>query len=175
MQLFKKNIKTSAGPVVAYSDGKSLVGVFFRHNDFIQKVYKNIKLEIIESDLPVFKKLQLQLEQYFNKKRKDFNLPLQLNGSAFQKKAWQSLLKIPFGKTKSYGDQAKAMKSQAVRAIGSANGKNPFVIIIPCHRVVRSNGQLGGYSGGLEIKKYLLEIEGAAPLAGNKALPTNLR
>ena len=93
-----------------------------------------------------------------------FTLPLAPQGTAFQQAAWQALLQIPFGQTISYGQQATRMgKPQAMRAVGSANGNNPIAIIIPCHRVLGANGALTGYSGGMEHKVFLLQLEGALP------------
>lgn len=102
----------------------------------------------------------LQLEEYFNNKRTEFNLKLNPNGTEFQKKVWQELQNIPFAKTISYLQQSKNMEDiKAIRAIASANGKNPIWIIIPCHRVIGSNGSLTGYAGGIWRKKWLLEHE----------------
>ena len=102
----------------------------------------------------------LQLEEYFNNKRTEFNLKLNLKGTEFQKKVWQELQNIPFAKTISYLQQSKNMEDiKAIRAIASANGKNPIWIIIPCHRVIGSNGSLTGYAGGIWRKKWLLEHE----------------
>lgn len=101
-----------------------------------------------------------QLEEYFSGKRKVFNLPIDIKGTDFQKDVWKELQKIPYGKTVSYEDVAINIQNQkAVRAVGTANGKNPLCIIVPCHRVISKNGSIGGYSGGLEIKSKLLEIE----------------
>jgi methylated-DNA-[protein]-cysteine S-methyltransferase len=102
-----------------------------------------------------------QLTQYFAGDRKKFDLPFDLTGTPFQVKAWKTLTRIPYGKTISYSEQAKAMhKAKAFRAVGSANGKNPIPIIIPCHRVIASNGGLGGYSLGLKMKRQLMKLEG---------------
>lgn len=102
-----------------------------------------------------------QLTQYFAGDRKKFDIPFDLVGTPFQVKAWKTLTRIPYGKTISYGEQAKAMrKAKAFRAVGSANGKNPIPIIIPCHRVIASDGGLGGYSLGLKMKRQLMKIEG---------------
>lgn len=109
---------------------------------------------------PLLTELKIQLKEYFSGKRKNFDVPLSLKGTHFQMKAWQTLLEIPFGKTLSYSDQAKKMKKpQAVRAVGTANSKNPMCLIIPCHRVTRADGTLGGYAGGIEIKEKLLQLE----------------
>ena len=102
-----------------------------------------------------------QLDEYFQGKRIDFDLPLEPIGTDFQKKAWKALIKIPYGVVWSYGQQAKFLKApKAFRAVGAANGKNPIPILIPCHRVVGSTGKLTGYSGGLEMKIGLLKLEG---------------
>jgi methylated-DNA-[protein]-cysteine S-methyltransferase len=108
-----------------------------------------------------------QLEEYFAGRRRGFDLPLDLRGTGFQKRCWQELLKIPYGETRSYADIARAIGNPlAVRAVGLANGQNPIAIIVPCHRVIGSDGSLTGYGGGLETKRWLLELEGAltAPL-----------
>ena len=101
-----------------------------------------------------------QLEEYFRGERVKFNLPTKMNGTEFQLKAWRSLANIPYGKTISYREQAEKLGAgKAFRAVGSANGRNPLPIIVPCHRVVASDGTLGGYAGGLKMKAQLLEIE----------------
>ena len=108
-------------------------------------------------------KTKKQLEQYFAGKRTSFDVALDLVGTEFQVKAWRALCRIPFGKTISYGQQASNIKKpKAFRAVGSANGKNPIPIIVPCHRVVASDGSLGGYSLGLKMKKQLLALEGVS-------------
>ena len=102
-----------------------------------------------------------QLTQYFAGDRKKFDIPLDLRGTPFQAKAWKTLTRIPFGKAISYGEQAKAMRNgKAFRAVGSANGKNPIPIVVPCHRVIASDGGLGGYSLGLKMKRQLMKLEG---------------
>jgi len=103
-----------------------------------------------------------QLDEYFSGKRKAFDLPLSPKGTPFQQAVWKQLQAIPYGKTISYSQEAKAInRPKACRAVGSANGKNPIAIIIPCHRVIGANGGLGGYAGGLDIKIQLLNLEKA--------------
>lgn len=103
-----------------------------------------------------------QLQEYFAGERRQFDLPLDLRGTDFQKRCWQALLKIPYGETRSYADIAQAIGNRAaVRAVGLANGQNPIAIIVPCHRVIGSDGSLTGYGGGLATKRKLLELEGA--------------
>lgn len=101
-----------------------------------------------------------QLQDYFEGKRTDFNFKLNPKGTDFQQKVWQELLKIPFGKTMSYMDLSKKLGDvKAIRAVASANGKNPLWIVVPCHRVIGTDGSLTGYAGGLWRKKWLLEHE----------------
>lgn len=102
----------------------------------------------------------VQLDEYFNKKRASFNLTVNPKGTPFQIKAWRQLLKIPYGKTTTYLAQSKALGDiKAIRAVAAANGKNPLCIIIPCHRVIGSDGSLTGYAGGIWRKKWLLALE----------------
>lgn len=101
-----------------------------------------------------------QIEEYIKGTRKEFDLPINPEGTEFRKKVWEELKKIPYGKTVSYGTIAKNIGNpKASRAVGGANNKNPIAIIIPCHRVIGSSGKLVGYAGGLDIKQKLLEIE----------------
>ncbi len=103
-----------------------------------------------------------QLDEYFQGKRTVFSVKLDLHGTPFQKKIWNELVKIPFGKTMSYMELAMNHGDvKAIRAVGLANGKNPVAIIVPCHRVIGANGDLTGYAGGLQRKKWLLDLEGA--------------
>jgi methylated-DNA-[protein]-cysteine S-methyltransferase len=105
-----------------------------------------------------------QLKEYFDKKRIQFDLPLEITGTGFQKKVWLELLHIPFGKTVSYLELSKRIGNvKAIRAVGHANGQNPLPIVIPCHRVIGSDGSLTGYGGGLWRKQWLLEHEGIIP------------
>ena len=113
---------------------------------------KTIPLELQEA--------AAQLSDYFDGKRQDFNLKLNPKGTDFQQKVWQELLQIPFGKTISYLDLSKKLGDvKAIRAVASANGKNPLWIVVPCHRVIGTDGSLTGYAGGLWRKKWLLEHE----------------
>jgi methylated-DNA-[protein]-cysteine S-methyltransferase len=106
-----------------------------------------------------------QLREYFAGHRRTFELPLAPQGTGFQQRVWAALLAIPFGQTRSYGQIASAIRRPAAsRAVGAANGRNPLAIIIPCHRVIGSSGQLTGYGGGLPTKRWLLAHEGAATL-----------
>ena len=125
---------------------------------FTKKWLKEYKL--VESEAPL-KEAVTQLNDYFAKRRQYFELPLDLYGTPFQKLVWNTLMQIPFGEVRSYKDVAIQMNApKSVRAIGSANHYNPVPIIVPCHRVIGSNGNLIGYRGGTEIKQYLLNLEG---------------
>ena len=108
----------------------------------------------------VLQEAVLQLQDYFEKKRTSFDFKINLKGTEFQQKAWKGLLEIPFGKTMSYMELSKNMgDAKAIRAVASANGKNPLWIVVPCHRVIGADGSLTGYAGGLWRKKWLLEHE----------------
>lgn len=105
-----------------------------------------------------------ELDEYFAGKRRRFSVPLDLRGTDFQLRCWRALLEIPYGRTISYAELARRVGSpRGFRAVGMANHDNPVAIIVPCHRVIASDGTLGGYGGGLEIKRALLELEGALP------------
>lgn len=118
-------------------------------------------------DHPVLQLAVTQLDEYFEGRRTEFDVPLHPRGTAFQLAAWEALRTIPYGKTVSYGEQAKRLGDAGkARAVGAANGRNPIPIIVPCHRVVGSNGHLTGFGGGIESKSWLLEHErGVAHLA----------
>ena len=101
-----------------------------------------------------------EIELYFAGKLKNFKTPIRISGTDFQKKAWEALMKIPYGTTRSYKEQASIIgKASAFRAVANANGSNQFAIIIPCHRIINNDGNLGGYGGGLHRKKWMLGFE----------------
>jgi methylated-DNA-[protein]-cysteine S-methyltransferase len=107
-----------------------------------------------------------QLDEYFHRQSKEFDLPLDIIGTDFQKRVWEELIKIPYGETISYNQLAIRLGDQkSVRAAGSANGANPLPIVIPCHRVIGSDGSLVGYGGGLYVKQKLLELEGSLSMS----------
>ena len=118
--------------------------------------------EIRQGENTITRKARRQLQEYFDGNRKTFELPLNFDGTPFQNRAWKALLTIPYGETRSYSEQAAIMGNpKAVRAVGTANGKNPIGIIIPCHRVIGKAGNLSGYAGGVAIKQFLLQLEAA--------------
>ncbi len=139
--------------LLEFIDGKHL-------SDHYAVVGKNLNDSIKESDSPYFRQLNEELEEYFKGVRKEFSTPLVMSGTEFQKSVWNELLKIPYGTTRTYMEQAIALGSkESIRAVANANGINRISIIIPCHRVIGSDGSLTGYGGGLHRKKWLLEHE----------------
>jgi len=112
---------------------------------------------------PVLAEAARQLEAYFDGELVAFDLPLELSGTEFQRRCWLALATIPYGQTVSYGEQARrlGLAPDAARAVGAANGQNPLPIVLPCHRVIGADGSLTGFGGGLHVKRYLLEHEGA--------------
>lgn len=102
-----------------------------------------------------------ELDEYFGGKRREFDIPLSLHGTPFQRRVWEALLQIPYGETRSYAEvAAMAGNPRAFRAVGMANHNNPVSILVPCHRVINTGGGLGGYGGGLDVKRFLLQLEG---------------
>ncbi len=148
---------------IAASD-KGLVFVGAQHSSmeelkqYCQKQYPHC--EVVENDLFI-SPYSSQLIEYLDGKRKQFTLPFDISGTPFQLQVWNELCKIPFGKTATYSEVATNIGNpKAVRAVGGAIGSNPLSIVIPCHRVIGKNGSLTGYSGGLDVKKRLLDLEG---------------
>ncbi|MGH8446633.1 MAG: methylated-DNA--[protein]-cysteine S-methyltransferase [Solimonas sp.] len=154
--------KTMGSPVgqlklVASDDGLAAI---LWENDDPDRVRLNIVGEA--PDHPMLLAAERQLREYFSGRRTRFELKLDFAGTAFQKKVWEALLRIPFGETRSYGELARELgNAKAMRAVGAANGRNPISIVAPCHRVVGSKGDLTGFAGGLQAKAYLLDLEGA--------------
>jgi methylated-DNA-[protein]-cysteine S-methyltransferase len=109
---------------------------------------------------PVLLQTEREVAEYFGRKRREFTIPLEMQGTPFQKRAWEALLSIPFGETRTYGQLAVQLGNpKATRAVGAANGRNPLAIIVPCHRVIGFSGKLTGFAGGLEAKAHLLALE----------------
>lgn len=156
---FYKFVQTPIGRLQLVASDKGLMGVFYKEH------YREMNDEMVENDSNQFLiKAEKQLAEYFAGKRKEFDVKLDMQGTVFQINAWRELQKIPYGETISYGEQAKRVgDAKKARAVGTANGRNPFLIIVPCHRVVGAGGALGGFSsGGIPTKKKLLELEKAA-------------
>lgn len=134
-----------------------------RHRGHVdRRLLRTLDAEFVEGASPVIDSAVAQLDDYFAGRRQEFDIPLLFVGTDFQKKVWNTLLAIPFGKTISYGEMARQIgMPKAVRAVANANGANSISIFAPCHRVIGSDRTLTGYGGGLAAKKYLLELENA--------------
>jgi methylated-DNA-[protein]-cysteine S-methyltransferase len=157
MTLFHMEMASPVGKLKLVASANALIAVLWEHER-----PDRVKLDEMKFDPRhlVLIEAERQLTQYFSGVRTEFDLPLEPRGSDFQKKVWQALRAIPFGTTRTYLDLAKAIgTANAVRAVGAANGKNPLSIIVPCHRVIGSNGALTGFAGGLEVKARLLAFE----------------
>ncbi|PCH76690.1 MAG: cysteine methyltransferase [Flavobacteriaceae bacterium] len=134
--------------IIGNADGISSITVSDNEDDFKEEIPPNLQ-DCVQ-----------QLTEYFAKERTCFDLKLHPKGTEFQKKVWKALLEVPYGKTRSYWEQSNHLGNvKAIRAVASANGKNPLWIVIPCHRIIGSDGSLTGYAGGLWRKKFLLELE----------------
>lgn len=158
--LYKSKIETPLGEMIAISDKEKLFLLEFTDNKKLAKKLDSLGNSFTEKMSDPIKSITEELKLYFKGELKVFNTPLKMIGTDFRKKTWNALLKIPYGETTSYAKQAEQMKMpKAFRAVANANGANFFPIIIPCHRVITSDGKLGGYSSGLHRKKWLLEHE----------------
>ncbi len=153
------------GDILLSADDSGLTGLCFRDGTS----------EITETENPVFTPARHWLDLYFAGKKPDWEVPLHISGTAFQKEVWNHLRSIPYGTTVSYGEIAKilaekhGLRKMSPQAVGGAAGRNPVLLLIPCHRVTGTNGRLTGYAGGLERKHYLLELEAYA--CGKKKTP----
>lgn len=150
--LYSRIITTPIGDMIAIANDNALI-----YLDFIDD---NETPQINNPNHILLIRLEEELGEYFAQKRQLFTLPLSPSGTVFQKAVWETLLKIAYGYTLSYADEAKMFGNpKAIRAVASANAKNPISILIPCHRVIASGGKIGGYSGGLWRKEFLLSLE----------------
>lgn len=158
-------VDSPVGPLFAVADDMALLLLEFHDRPMLPLQMDRLRglypgAEILPGTSQPLESISRELEAYFDRRLREFKTPIRLEGSRFQVEAWEALLKIPYGETRSYADQAAAIgKPEAVRAIGKANGDNRLAIIVPCHRVIRSDGHLCGYGGGLWRKKKLLDLE----------------
>lgn len=155
-RLGQVKMNSKVGPLYLVASEKGLKGVLWRK--------PSISMGPVNSDAiqDILQATEQQLKEYLEGRRQTFDLILDVDGTEFQKKVWQQLSRIPYGKTCSYKDIAVLLNDKnASRAVGTANGRNPISIIVPCHRVISSDGSLGGYAGGLDIKTQLLTLEKA--------------
>ena len=157
-------VETPLGKVWVLESEGAIVGLMYGDEEALRTFeIKHSLQESLNKQTPLLKKAKQQLDEYFEGKRMEFDLVLRPAGTKFQQQAWDALQKIPFGKTRSYGEQAEQIgNKKACRAIGQANNRNPISIIVPCHRVVASNGALTGYAFGIDRKQWLLDHEAAS-------------
>jgi AraC family transcriptional regulator of adaptative response/methylated-DNA-[protein]-cysteine methyltransferase len=166
MQIHQKTIQTPLGEMIACAKDEGICLLEFTDRKNIEKQFKSLSKsldgEIIEKDHFHFKQLEQELKEYFEGKREIFEVPLFVKGTEFQEKVWQLLREIPMGGIRTYKQQSEFLGNpKAIRAVGTANGINKIAILIPCHRVIGSNGELVGYAGGIWRKQKLLELEKA--------------
>ena len=149
-------VASPIGPLFLVASEKGLRGIFWKkHSAPVPRTLRSPEREI-----RMLSRSVLQLRSYFAGRLKKFALPTDAEGTPFQKKVWSELARIPYGQTRSYRDIARRIKNpKAVRAVGSANGRNPLCVVVPCHRVIAADGSIGGYSGGLDKKIKLLRLE----------------
>jgi len=157
-------LDTILGPMLAIADEAGLYLLEFVDRRGLELEIERLRLKTKSAILPgttdPITSIDLELKEYFSGQRRDFETPFHLLGSPFQKDVWHELIRIPYGITRSYTDQAKSLnKPSAFRAVANANGANQLAIIIPCHRIISSDGTLGGYGGGTERKRWLIEHE----------------
>lgn len=162
--LYKTSFESPLGEMLVIGNEKGLYLVEFQERLGLQRelehLKKSLQTEIIEGACASTNSIQEELKKYFRGDLKEFQTPVVLIGTPFQKRVWEGLADIPFGETRSYADVSKALgKPTAYRAVAQANGCNQLALIIPCHRVINSNGALGGYAGGLHRKEWLLRHE----------------
>lgn len=150
-------LQSPIGRLMLTSDGAALTGLYMEPSRKTQSTDGWSE----DAAVPPLAAALRQLTEYFAGTRREFDLPLRLRGTEFQKRVWQELTEIPYGQTWSYGELAKRINNpSASRAVGLANGRNPISILVPCHRVIGADGSLTGYGGGLERKRWLLAHEG---------------
>lgn len=165
---YRGTYRSPLGPITLAADGDSLTGLWFEG----QRYYPDdLARESEEKDLPVFRQVKVWLDVYFSGRDPGPVPPLRPVGTDFQRAVWAILTAIPYGHTRTYGDIARELGRTSARAVGSAVGRNPISILVPCHRVVGAGGSLTGYAGGVERKTALLRLEGAwseRPLGSQK-------
>ena len=156
--------KTKVGELILGSSVGKLCLLDFRcrkmRKTVDDRIKKGLNAEFVDQDDEVLEETREQLDEYLNGNRKEFDIPLLMVGTDFQRRVWKALMKVPYGVTSTYGQIAEDIGSpKAVRAVGNANRANPISIIVPCHRIIGGHGELAGYGGGLSVKKRLLNLE----------------
>lgn len=160
MKLFYTDFETPLGKMIAIASETELKLLKFYDDKNIEKELQKLNFEKTEADLEIFENLKIQIKEYFEGKRKNFDIKLNPFGSDFQIKTWKAIQEISYNTTSTYKEMARKISSEkAARALANACGQNKIVIIIPCHRVIGSNQKLGGYSAGIWRKEFLLNLE----------------
>ena len=161
--LHSTNHPSPVGPLTIVASDDGLRAILWPDDASARVPSADDPVPVEASEHPVLAAATAQLDEYFAGERVDFDVPLDPVGTDFQQAAWRALRTIPFGETVSYGEQAERMgDKRKARAVGAANGRNPISIVVPCHRVVGSNGSLTGFAGGIEVKAWLLQHEASA-------------
>jgi len=163
-QINIKHHKTKYGEFIIGSFDNKICMLDWKYrkmrNSIDARILKSLNAKFVEKETPIIEETINQLDEYFNLERKRFDIPLLTVGTPFQQSVWEALLKIPYGTTSTYLQLSKDIQNKkAVRAVANANGANAISIIVPCHRIIGTNGELTGYAGGLGVKKKLLELE----------------
>lgn len=172
--LFAQCISTPLGDMLALANDTHLEHLSFIDTPLdatgIAALEKLHNRSFVFKNTDLLLTVALQLQEYFAAARTSFEIPLQMKGTTFQQSVWNALIQIPYGNTRSYQQQAKLMQQPlAIRAIAKANGANPIMVIVPCHRIIGSDGSLTGYAGGMWRKKCLLELESSKSKAGKQS------
>jgi AraC family transcriptional regulator of adaptative response/methylated-DNA-[protein]-cysteine methyltransferase len=164
-------LRTPLGPIVAAATARGVCLLEFTDRRRLERqlaiLGRRLRLAVVPGENDHLRRLREEVGEYFAQRRRAFEVPLHTTGTPFQERVWRELKRIPYGETRSYAEVAKAVASpRAVRAVGQANGMNRIAIVLPCHRVVTTDGKLGGYGGGLWRKRRLLALEQGQPIDG---------
>lgn len=163
---YTTTLDSPVGPLVLVSDGAALTALLFDDGRDAERLEGPL---VANDEVAPFPQARRELEEYFAGRRTVFEIPLAPRGTPFQRRVWEALRRIPHGATSTYGEIAREIGApDAVRAVGAANGRNPIAIVVPCHRVIGTDGSLTGYGGGLARKRTLLDLEAAHAPASQK-------
>jgi AraC family transcriptional regulator of adaptative response/methylated-DNA-[protein]-cysteine methyltransferase len=169
-------LRTPLGPMIAGATSRGLCLLEFTDRRMLEAqvatLTRRLRLPLVPGENDHLRRIRTELDEYFAGRRREFGVPLHVSGTPFQERVWAELARIPYGETRTYAHLARAVKRpRAVRAVGQANGMNRIAVVLPCHRVVNSGGQLGGYGGGLWRKRRLLALEQGQPIGEGDAEP----
>ncbi len=166
LTMYRTTMPSPVGELTLVADDTALRTISWNTDEYGRDIEGDV-VDVASDEHPMLALATHQLEEYFDGSRTEFDVPLAPEGTPFQQQAWSVLRSIPFGATMSYGEQAAALGDRKrARAVGAANGRNPIPIIVPCHRVVGSNGHLTGFGGGIDAKAWLLDHERVVSFGG---------